>query len=77
MKKDEIKEVFHSLFNKINNICIIAASNVKDFQQKNLDKASREELQADVSQLVDAFAKTEENARKLNSALEELYRVLS
>lgn len=77
MDKEELKKVFHLMFNKINNICIIAASNTETLKQEGLDRALNEESRKRAYSQVEALSRIEENARSLNSTLEGLYKLLT
>lgn len=76
MDKEELKKVFHILFNKINNICIAAASNKELFSKEDLGKISTEELKQRADNIPVVLNKIEENARLLNTELEGLYESL-
>jgi hypothetical protein len=76
MDKEELKKIFHLLFNKINNICIAAASNKELFKKESLGKISTEELKQRADIVPGVLNKIEENARLLNTELEGLYESL-
>lgn len=67
------QEFFHSLFNKINNICVVAGANKKILEEE-LAKSSSAELKEKLSRLVEVFSRIEENARTLDEKLKLLYR---
>ncbi len=66
--EDELKEKFHFLFNKINNICVAAEANKKILQEENPDKLS-------IAQILQAFERIEDNARSLDESLKSLYKL--
>jgi peptidoglycan hydrolase CwlO-like protein len=68
------KQLFHSLFNKINNICVAAGANKKILQEENLEKLSLEELKARIKELIGVLGRIDENARSLDKSLKELYK---
>jgi len=76
MDKDKLKKIFHSLFNKINNICIAAGSGKKILEEEGLNKLSDEEVKASISHLVKALRRIEENARNMDKNLQEFYESL-
>lgn len=76
MDKEELKKVFHLLFNKINNICIATASNKELLKQEDIVKISHEELRRRASFVFEVFSKVEGNARFLEKELEGLYESL-
>ena len=76
MDKEELKKVFHLLFNKINNICLATGANSELVKQEELDKLSGEELKQRALLFAVVLSKIEENARSLNKELEGFYEVL-
>lgn len=75
MEKHKLKEVFHSLFNKINNIFTAVGSN-KMILEEDLNKLSSEELKQRISDLADALRMIEKNILILNKSLQEVYESL-
>lgn len=73
MNRDKLKSLFHSLFNKINNICVAAGSNKKILQEEDLDKLSPLELKKRILMLIEVLDRIEENARSMDKTLREPY----
>jgi hypothetical protein len=76
MNKDQLKEIFHLLFNKINNIFTAVGSN-KIILEEKLDKLSVEELKERIRDLLEALIMIEKNALVLNSKLQDFYETLT
>lgn len=73
MDKDKAKEVFHGLFNKINNICVAISAAKDTIKHPDAGQTCSEALSAD---LLNALHKIEENIRALNVSLEEVYKTI-
>ncbi|MDP2939890.1 MAG: hypothetical protein Q8O13_07420 [Candidatus Omnitrophota bacterium] len=72
--EDKLKDIFHSLFNKINNINVAAGLNKKILQEENLDSLLKEGLIERISQIVQVFERIEDNARSLDENLKLLFK---
>jgi len=72
MSETKIREIFHSVFNKLNNICVVSGLN-KKILEEDLNKLSLEELKKRIPQLIDALNRIEDNARSLDKILKEFY----
>ena len=75
MNETKIREIFHSIFNKLNNVCIISGLN-KKILEEDLDKFSAKELKKRIPQLIDALNRIEDNAKSLDKILKEFYESL-
>jgi hypothetical protein len=73
MDEERLRKVFHSVFNKINNITIACAANRKILQGEDLGKLSAEELRRRIHDLLDVLTRIEENASILSSDLQDFY----
>ena len=73
MSETKIREIFHSVFNKLNNICIISGLNKKTLEE-DLDKLSAKELKKRIPQLIDALNRIDDNTRSLDKILKEFYK---
>ncbi len=71
----KLREVFHSLFNKINNIFTAVGAN-KMFADENLDKFSPDELKLRITDLNEALRMIEKNILILNDGLKSVYEEL-
>ncbi len=76
MKEEEIKEIFHALFNKINNICVAAAVNKKILEEEKLDEIHIENLKESFKNLIHVLSRIEDNARNLDKALQAFYETI-
>ncbi len=73
--EDNLKEIFHALFNKINNICLAAGSN-KKILEEDINKLSDAEAKERISYLIQVFGRIEDNIRSLDENLRQLYESL-
>jgi hypothetical protein len=75
MELDKIREVFHALFNKINNIFTAVGANKMIFDE-NLDRLSPQELKARIKDMCEALKVIEKNILILNDGVQEVYEGL-
>ncbi|MFH1622329.1 MAG: hypothetical protein ABIA97_04320 [Candidatus Omnitrophota bacterium] len=75
MEISKLKEVFHTFFNKINNIFTAVGAN-KMVLEEDLDKLSPEELKQRIADLGDALKIIEKNVMILYDSLRQIYEVL-
>ena len=76
MQIEQLRESFHALFNKINNIFTAAGSNKIILEGEDLNKLSEEKLKEIISDLLEALAMIEKNATLLNKSLQDIYTIL-
>jgi len=71
----KLREVFHSLFNKINNIFTAVGAN-KMIADENIDELSPDELKSRITDLNEALRMIEKNILILNDGLKSVYEEL-
>lgn len=72
MEIKRTREIFHSLFNKINNIFTAVGAN-KIILEEDISKLSAEELKSRLIDLIDAMKMIDRNILVLNDSLKEVY----
>jgi CTP-dependent riboflavin kinase len=75
MEESKLKEVFHFLFNKANNI-FTAVGSTKLILEEDLDKLSSDDLKKRIAELFEVINMTEKNISILNKSLQEIYDTL-
>ena len=68
----ETRDVFHALFNKVNNIFTAVGAN-KMFLEEDVTKLSPEELKVRITDLGDALKMIEKNILIINDELRKVY----
>ncbi|MFC1709055.1 hypothetical protein ACFL2J_03215 [Candidatus Omnitrophota bacterium] len=75
METKKLREGFHTLFNKINNIFTAVGSNKAIFEE-DLNKLSPQELKTRIADLSEALKVIEKNILILNDGAQEIYNEL-
>lgn len=75
MENSKLREGFHTLFNKINNIFTAVGSNKSIFEE-DLDKLSAQDLKSRIADMTEALKVIEKNILILNDNLQNIYNEL-